>query len=182
MELKRVGSQASMKGPEEYFTGTVRIDPLSAPPPPARVSCASVTFEPGARSAWHTHPLGQTLIVTAGCGWTQCEGEAKVEIRAGDVIWCPPGHKHWHGATATTAMTPLRSRKLCMGLSSNGWKRLATRITWAPLPTQHHTVTSPLDRPARPRTRGTGALDRGEPGAPLTYAAAFRRRATSIAK
>src|SRR5215211_966347 len=98
MEVKRPGSQPSMKGPAEYFTGSVRIDPLNAPPAPARVSCASVTFEPGARSAWHTHPLGQTLIVTAGCGWTQCEGEPIVEIRAGDVIWCPPGHKHWHGA------------------------------------------------------------------------------------
>ncbi len=105
MELKRVGSMPSIAGPEATFTGRVRIEMLSAPPAPARVSCGSVTFEPGARSAWHTHPLGQTLIVTSGCGWTQCEGEAKVEIRAGDVIWCPPGHKHWHGATATTAMT-----------------------------------------------------------------------------
>ncbi|XAH22088.1 cupin domain-containing protein [Xylophilus sp. GW821-FHT01B05] len=105
MELKRAGSQPSVKGPAEWFTGTVRIDPLNNPPAPARVSCAAVTFEPGARSAWHTHPLGQTLVVTAGCGWTQCEGEPIVEIRAGDVIWCPPGHKHWHGATPTTAMT-----------------------------------------------------------------------------
>jgi quercetin dioxygenase-like cupin family protein len=96
MQLKRPGSQASVKGPAEWFTGTVRIDPLNAPPPPARVSCASVTFEPGARSNWHTHPLGQTLLVTAGCG---------VQIRAGDVIWCPPGHKHWHGASSTTSMT-----------------------------------------------------------------------------
>jgi quercetin dioxygenase-like cupin family protein len=105
MELKRAGSQPSTPGSAEFFTGTVRIDPLNAPPPPARVSCASVTFEPGARTAWHTHPLGQTLLVTFGCGWTQCEGEPIVEIRAGDVIWCPPGHKHWHGATSTTAMT-----------------------------------------------------------------------------
>jgi quercetin dioxygenase-like cupin family protein len=105
MELKQAGSQASIKGPAEWFTGTVRIDPLNAPPPPARASAASVTFEPGARTAWHTHPLGQTLIITAGCGWTQCEGEARVEIRAGDVVWCPPGHKHWHGATSITAMT-----------------------------------------------------------------------------
>ena len=105
MELKRVGSMPSVKGPEAYFTGQVRIEMLSTAPAPARTSCGQVTFEPGARSAWHTHPLGQTLIVTSGCGWTQCEGEAKVEIRAGDVIWCPPGHKHWHGATATTAMT-----------------------------------------------------------------------------
>jgi quercetin dioxygenase-like cupin family protein len=105
MLLKRAGSQPSVKGPEEYFTGTVRLDPLHGSPPPARVSCAYVTFEPGARSAWHTHPLGQILVVTAGCGWTQCEGEPIAEIRAGDVIWCPPNHRHWHGATPTTAMT-----------------------------------------------------------------------------
>jgi len=105
MELKRAGSQASARGPAEYFTGSVRIDPLNAPPAPARASCASVTFEPGARSAWHTHPLGQTLVVTSGCGWTQCAGGPIVEIHAGDVVWCPPGHKHWHGATPTTAMT-----------------------------------------------------------------------------
>jgi quercetin dioxygenase-like cupin family protein len=105
MELKRAGSQPSQKGPAKYFTGNVRIDPLNTAPAPARVSCASVTFEPGARTAWHTHPLGQTLIVTAGCGWTQCEGEPIVEIRAGDVIWCPPNHRRWHGATPTTSMT-----------------------------------------------------------------------------
>jgi quercetin dioxygenase-like cupin family protein len=105
MELKRCGSQASMKGPSEWFTGEVRIDPLFQATEPSRVSGASVTFEPGARSAWHTHPVGQVLIVTAGCGWTQCWGGAKVEIRAGDVVRCPPGHKHWHGATSTTSMT-----------------------------------------------------------------------------
>ena len=105
MELKRAGSQPSSTGAAQWFTGTVRIDPLNVPPAPARHSCAAVTFEPGARSNWHTHPLGQTLIVTFGCGWTQCEGGEIVEIRAGDVIWCPPGHKHWHGATPTTAMT-----------------------------------------------------------------------------
>lgn len=105
MILKRAGSQPSLKGPEQTFTGVVRIDPLHAAESPARVSAGSVTFEPGARSAWHTHPLGQILVITAGCGWTQCEGEPIVEIRAGDVVWCPPGHKHWHGATPTTAMT-----------------------------------------------------------------------------
>ena len=105
MKLMRAGSQPSQKGPAEFFTGAVRIDPLNSSPEPARVSCAYVTFEPGARSAWHTHPLGQTLVVTAGAGWTQCEGEDRVNIRAGDVIWCPPGHKHWHGATDKTAMT-----------------------------------------------------------------------------
>jgi quercetin dioxygenase-like cupin family protein len=105
MEIKRNGSQPSGKGPAEWFTGTVRIDPLFQAPDPARVVGASVTFEPGARTAWHTHPLGQTLIVTSGVGWTQCWGGPKEEIRAGDVIWCPPSHKHWHGATPTTAMS-----------------------------------------------------------------------------
>lgn len=117
MILKRVGSQPSIKAPEAFFTGTVRMDPLNAPPSPARVSVVSVTFEPGARSAWHTHPLGQTLIVTAGCGWTQCEGEPIVEIRAGDVIWCPPDHKHWHGASATTAMTHIGVQEALDGVS-----------------------------------------------------------------
>ncbi|KPG91994.1 cupin [Pseudomonas sp. RIT-PI-q] len=117
MMLKRVGSQPSIKGPEAFFTGTVRMDPLNSPPLPARVSVVSVTFEPGARSAWHTHPLGQTLIVTAGCGWTQCEGEPIVEIRAGDVIWCPPDHKHWHGASATTAMTHIGVQEALDGVS-----------------------------------------------------------------
>src|SRR5216117_3067971 len=105
MEIKRVGSQASTKGPVDWFTGTVRIDPLFQANAPARTAGASVTFEPGARTAWHTHPLGQTLIVTAGCGWAQREGGPIEVIRPGDVIWFPPGEKHWHGATATTAIT-----------------------------------------------------------------------------
>jgi len=105
MEIKRCGSQPSAKGPQEYFTGTVRIDTLMSPPEPARVAGASVTFEPGARTAWHTHPLGQTLIVTAGCGRVQREGGPIEEIRSGDVVWFAPGEKHWHGATPTTAMT-----------------------------------------------------------------------------
>jgi quercetin dioxygenase-like cupin family protein len=105
MDIKRVGTQPSGKGPGDYFTGTVRIDPLFQAPDPARVVVASVTFEPGARTAWHTHPLGQTLIVTAGCGWAQRWGGPTEEIRPGDVIWFPPGEKHWHGACATTAMT-----------------------------------------------------------------------------
>ncbi len=117
MNLKRAGSQPSTKAPEACFTGAVRIDPLNSPPAPARVSVVSVTFEPGARSAWHTHPLGQTLIVTAGCGWTQCEGEPIVEIRAGDVIWCPPDHKHWHGASATTSMTHIGIQEALDGVS-----------------------------------------------------------------
>ena len=105
MEIKRSGSQPSSKGPAEYFTGTVRIDPIINAPDPARVAGASVTFEPGARTAWHTHPLGQTLIVTAGFGWAQREGGPIEDIRPGDVIWFSPGEKHWHGATPTTAMT-----------------------------------------------------------------------------
>jgi quercetin dioxygenase-like cupin family protein len=105
MEIKRVGSRPSDKGPTDWFTGTVRIDPLFDAPPPSRVVGANVTFEPGARTAWHTHPLGQTLIVTAGCGWVQREDGPVEEIRPGDVVWFPPGEKHWHGATATTAMT-----------------------------------------------------------------------------
>ena len=105
MEIRRSGSQPSSKGPADWFTGLVRIDPLFEAPEPARVRSASVTFEPGARTAWHTHPLGQTLIVTSGLGWTKCWGGPKEEIRPGDVIWCPPGVKHWHGATPTTAMS-----------------------------------------------------------------------------
>jgi quercetin dioxygenase-like cupin family protein len=105
MEIKRNGSQPSAKGPANWFTGTVRIDPLFQAPDPAFVQGARVTFEPGARTAWHTHPLGQTLIVTAGCGWAQREGAPVEEIRPGDVVWFSPGEKHWHGATLTTAMT-----------------------------------------------------------------------------
>src|SRR6478672_10964318 len=105
MEIKRAGSQPSGKGPTDWFTGTVRIDPLFQTSAPARVAGAAVTFEPGARTAWHTHPLGQTLIVTAGVGRAQREGGPIEEIHPGDVIWFPPGEKHWHGAAPTTAMT-----------------------------------------------------------------------------
>jgi quercetin dioxygenase-like cupin family protein len=105
MEIKRIGSQPSKPGPADWFTGAVRIDPLFQAPAPARAAGASVTFEPGARTAWHTHPLGQTLIVTAGCGQVQREGGPIEEIRPGDVVWFPPGEKHWHGASPTTAMT-----------------------------------------------------------------------------
>jgi quercetin dioxygenase-like cupin family protein len=105
MEIKRNGSQRPMKGPADWFTGTVRVEPLFAAPAPALVQGASVTFEPGARTVWHTHPLGQTLIVTAGVGWAQRDGGAVEEIRPGDVVWFAPGERHWHGATATTAMT-----------------------------------------------------------------------------
>jgi quercetin dioxygenase-like cupin family protein len=105
MEIKRNGTQASTKGLADYFTGAVRVDPLFNPPEPARASGGSVTFEPGARTAWHAHPLGQTLIVTAGCGRVQRDGEPMQEIRPGDVVWIPPGVKHWHGAAPGTAMT-----------------------------------------------------------------------------
>ncbi len=105
MHITRSGSQPSSKGPEDWFSGMVRIDPLFSAPDPARVAGASVTFEPGARTAWHTHPLGQTLIVTFGLGWIQREGGPVEEIRPGDVVWFAPGEKHWHGATATNAMT-----------------------------------------------------------------------------
>jgi quercetin dioxygenase-like cupin family protein len=105
MDIKRSGSQPSAKGRAEYFTGAVRIDPLFEAPEPARVRGASVTFEPGARTAWHTHPLGQTLIVTSGLGCAHRLDSPIEEIRPGDVIWFPPGEKHWHGATPTAAMT-----------------------------------------------------------------------------
>jgi quercetin dioxygenase-like cupin family protein len=105
MQIKRIGSQPSGKGPSDWFTGTVRIDPLFTTEAPARAAGASVTFEPGARTAWHTHPLGQTLIVTSGCGWVQREGGPVEEIHPGDVVWFSPGERHWHGATPTTAMT-----------------------------------------------------------------------------
>jgi quercetin dioxygenase-like cupin family protein len=105
MEIKKIGSQPSTKGPGEWFTGMVRIDPLFQTSPPARVAVSSVTFEPGARTAWHTHPLGQTLIVTAGSGWVQRAGAPIEKIYPGDVIWFSPNEKHWHGATPATALT-----------------------------------------------------------------------------
>ena len=105
MEIQRVGSQPSGQGPEDWFTGVVRLDPLFQANDSRRGSAANVTFEPGARTAWHTHPLGQTLIVTSGCGWAQTKGGPVEEIHPGDVVWFLPGEKHWHGATATAAMT-----------------------------------------------------------------------------
>jgi quercetin dioxygenase-like cupin family protein len=105
MEIKQAGSQPSGKGPAEYFTGTVRLDPLIQAPDPARVNSTSVTFEPGARTAWHTHPFGQTLVVIAGFGRAQRWGGPLEEIRPGDVVWISPGEKHWHGASPATAMT-----------------------------------------------------------------------------
>jgi quercetin dioxygenase-like cupin family protein len=105
IDIKRNGSRPSQKGSQYWFTGTVRVDPLFQAPAPARVGAGQVTFEPGARTAWHTHPLGQTLIITAGLGWVQREGGPIEEVRPGDVVWFPPGLKHWHGASPATAMT-----------------------------------------------------------------------------
>lgn len=105
IEIKRNGSRPSSKGSSDWFTGSVRVDPLFQAPPPARVAGAHVTFEPGARTNWHTHPLGQTLIITSGLGWVQREGGAIEEVRPGDVVWFPPNLRHWHGATPATAMT-----------------------------------------------------------------------------
>ena len=115
LEIKRAGSQPSGKGPAQWFTGAVRIDRLFTAPDPARVAGALVTFEPGARTAWHTHPLGQTLIVTVGCGWVQRDGGPVEAIRPGDVIWFAPGEKHWHGATSTTAMSHIAIQEALNG-------------------------------------------------------------------
>ncbi|MCK2056591.1 cupin domain-containing protein [Methylobacterium sp. 37f] len=115
MDIKRAGSQPSGKGPDEWFTGTVRVDPLFSATEPARTSGALVTFEPGARTAWHTHPLGQTLVVTAGCGRAQREGGPIEEIRPGDVVWFPPGERHWHGAAPTTAMSHMAIQEALNG-------------------------------------------------------------------
>lgn len=105
MQIKRSGTEESRKASAQWFTGSARIDPLFQAPEPARVSGGHVTFEPGARTAWHTHPLGQTLIITSGLGWVQRDGGPIEEVRSGDVVWFPPGEKHWHGASASTAMT-----------------------------------------------------------------------------
>ena len=105
MQIKRNGEQPSQTGPADWFTGRVRIDPLHTAQPPARASAASVTFEPGARTAWHTHPLGQTLVIVSGSGLVQCEGGAVEAVKPGDVVWFPPGVKHWHGAAPASAMT-----------------------------------------------------------------------------
>jgi quercetin dioxygenase-like cupin family protein len=115
MEIKRIDSQPTSKGPAEWFTGSVRIQPMFESPEPARARGASVTFEPGARTSWHTHPLGQTLIVTSGLGWAQCEGGPIEEIRPGDVVWFAPNEKHWHGATPTTKMTHIAIQETLEG-------------------------------------------------------------------
>src|SRR3989442_5577568 len=125
MEIKRIGSQQSFKGPDNWFTGTVRVDPLFEAGAPARASGVSVTFEPGARTAWHSHALGQTLIVTAGCGRVQRWGGPIEEIRPGDVIWFEPGEKHWHGATATTAMTHIAIQEQLDGKTADWMEKVS---------------------------------------------------------
>ena len=141
MEIKRAGSQSSVKGLAEYFTGNVRIDPLFESALPARALGASVTFDPGARTAWHTHPLGQILIVTAGCGWAQRWGGPKEEIRPGDVIWFPPGEKHWHGATATTGMTHTAIVEKLDGKNSDWMEKVSDgAVLYALIPPQGATI------------------------------------------
>ena len=125
MEIKRSGSQPSAKGAAENFTGHVRVDPLFQPTAHTHASGASVTFEPGARSAWHTHVLGQTLIVTSGCGRVQSWGGQIEEIRPGDVVWCPPGEKHWHGAAPTTAMTHISIVEQADGKSAEWMEKVS---------------------------------------------------------
>lgn len=115
MDIKRAGTRATNRGPAEYFTGAVQIEPLIQAEAPARVAAASVTFEPGARTAWHTHPLGQTLIVTSGVGRAQREGGPVEEIRRGDVVWFPPGEKHWHGAAPDSSMTHIAMQEAANG-------------------------------------------------------------------
>ncbi len=125
MEIARIGSQPSQRGPTDYFTGSVRIDSRFQRKAPARVGGAIVTFEPGARTAWHTHPLGQTLIVTSGFGWVQPENGPKDEIRPGDVVWIPAGEKHWHGATATTAMSHIAIAEALDGKSVDWMEKVS---------------------------------------------------------
>ena len=127
MDIKRSGSQASGKGPADWFTGTVRIDPLFPVAAPARAAGNAVTFEPGARTAWHTHPLGQILIVTAGCGRVQREGGPIEEIRPGDVVWFEPGEKHWHGAAPTTAMTHIAIQESLDGKAVDWMEKVSGR-------------------------------------------------------
>ena len=134
MKITRSGAQPSAKGPGDWFTGTVRIDPLFAPVAKARAAGNAVTFEPGARTAWHTHPLGQTLIVTFGLGWVQREGGPIEEIRPGDVIWFEPGEKHWHGAASSTAMQHIAIQEALDGKAVE-WKEQVSNEQYAAGPT-----------------------------------------------
>ena len=137
MNITRSGTQPSGKGPSDWFTGTVRVDPLFSPPDPARVAGALVTFEPGARTAWHTHPLGQTLIVMTGLGWVQREGGPVQEIRPGDVVWFEPGEKHWHGASPNTAMSHIAIQEKLNG-SPVDWMEHVTDDQYAERERGHH--------------------------------------------
>ncbi len=130
MDHHRAGSRPSRPGPAEYFTGRVRMDPLHEAPDPARVRAVAVTFEPGARTAWHTHPLGQTLIVTAGRGLAQAEGGRVREILPGDVIWFAPGERHWHGAAPETGMTHIAVQEALDGVSV-AWEDHVTDAEYA---------------------------------------------------
>ena len=133
MDIKQSGSQPSTKGSAEYFTGSVRIDPLFQANNPSRAVGASVTFEPSSRTAWHTHPLGQILIVTAGCGLVQRWDGPVEEIRPGDVVWIPPGEKHWHGATATTAMTHIAIQEQLDGKTADWMEKVSDKqYQWNP--------------------------------------------------
>ncbi len=134
MQIQRNGSQPSAKGPAENFTGNVRVDTLFQSPSPAQFSGALVTFEPGARSAWYTHPCGKTLIVTAELGWTQCEGESKVEIRPDDVITCPANKKHWHGATLTTSRSHIAIQESKNGKAVEWLEKVSEEQYLSPLP------------------------------------------------
>ena len=125
MEIKRSGSQPSGKGDAAHFTGSVRIDPLNTATEPARVACAAVTFEPGARTAWHSHPLGQTLFVLAGSGRVQRWGDSILEIHPGDVVWAPPAEKHWHGAAPTTAVTHLAIQEALDGRTADWMEKVS---------------------------------------------------------
>lgn len=125
MDIKRNGSRPANKAPANYFTGDVKMEPLVEAAAPARVRAVSVTFEPGARTAWHTHPLGQTLIVTAGAGWAQTEGGPVEEIRPGDVVWFAPGEKHWHGASATSAMTHIAIQEALDGNAADWFEQVS---------------------------------------------------------
>jgi len=130
MDIKRIGSQPSVRGTADWFTGTVRIDPLLTAPAPARGLIINVTFEPGARTLWHSHPLGQTLIVTSGCGRAGSWGGPVQELRPGDVVWIPPGEKHWHGAAPTTAMTHIAIQEALDGKTAD-WFELVSDNEYA---------------------------------------------------
>ena len=127
MKIERNGSRPSTKGPQDYFSGSVRVEPVFQVGDPMRLNAGSVTFEPGARTAWHTHPLGQTLIITAGLGWVQTEGGPIEEVRPGDVVWFPPGEKHWHGATPTTAMTHIAVQESLNGKNVDWMEKVSDK-------------------------------------------------------